>query len=430
MPEAESATDLRMALAREWDDRVEEVRRAGFNDFLRPLPLDVLLPAAAEGPVVIVNVSESRCDALIVRTTGVTAQELPSLTLKEAYERTIDYLRVLEAVDGATLELFRARKRYDYGDHSANSVRRYQNAKTALQRAARERDTTLAAVLEWLWDVIAEPALAAADVIGPPARGRPWPRLWWCPTGPLTLLPLHAAGYHDEPGRAAARSVLDRVISSYTPTLQALIDARRPLLPPLRDERMLIVALPDTPGQVPLPDAARERELICTLFPSRHTLIEGSNATVGAVRDALARHRWAHFSCHGGQNLADPSRGGLLLNNGVLSVADIGAGRHDGEFAFLSACMTAVGGARLADEAVTLAAAMHHTGYRRVIGTLWSVYDRTAVEVAEAVYAELTVTGQFVPARSAEALHAAIRRLRDVEQLPSAVWSPFTHTGP
>ena len=431
MVETEPKAGRRIALAREWDTLVDKVRNAGFYDFLRPPRLDSLLPAAAEGPVVIVNVSELRCDALIVRTTGVTAHELTGLTMAEVYQRLIDYFRVLENVDQATLELFRARKQYDDGDHSAGSIRRYTKAKAAVQRSTRERDATLTVILQWLWDTLAEPVLAALHVTGPPDPDQPWPRVWWCPTGPLTLLPLHAAGYHDSSGRAAARSVLDRVISSYTPTLQALIHARRPSSSPGGYEhQMLIVALPDTPDQAPLPHVAREFELLRVLFPHDHTLIEGGDATVGTVRGALPRHQSAHFSCHGDQNLADPSRGGLLLHDGVLSVADISSGRHDGEFAFLSACMTAVGGVDLADEAIALTAALHHTGYRRVIGTLWTVYDQTAAEVATTVYAELTATGRFDPTRSAQALHAAVRRLRDIQQLPPAAWSPFTHTGP
>jgi len=44
------------------------------------------------------------------------------------------------------------------------------------------------------------------------------------PTGPLCLLPIHAAGYHCEP---SSRTVLDRVISSYSPSIKALLYARR-----------------------------------------------------------------------------------------------------------------------------------------------------------------------------------------------------------
>jgi len=39
-------------------------------------------------------------------------------------------------------------------------------------------------------------------------------------------------------------------------------------------------------------------------------------------------------------------------------------------------------------------------------------------------------TGQFEPARSAHALHDAIRGLRDSGHVPLSAWVPFTHTGP
>ncbi|MEU1365016.1 CHAT domain-containing protein [Streptomyces sp. NPDC005803] len=430
MSEARSHADERMALARTWDELVHTVRSAGYEDFLRPPPLDALLPAAAGGPVVMVNVGRWRGDALIVRPAGVTHTRLPGLSEREAQEQTLMYLRVLEDVDKAGLEVFRARARYDDGDVSPAAIRGYTQAKAELQRATRRRDATFTDVLRWLWRTVAEPVLDELGLTAPPEPGRPWPRVWWCPTGPLTLLPLHAAGHHDEPGRAGGLSVLDRAVSSYTPTLRALIDARRPAAKTGPDAHMLIVAVPEAPGQVPLTEVSGESELLCAMFPSAHTLLQAGDATVPAVREAMARSRWAHFACHGGQNLADPSQGGLLLSDGVLSIADIGAGQHDGDFAFLSACMTAVGGVLLPDEAITLAAAMHLTGYRHVIATLWSVHDRTAATITASVYARLTVSGAFDPADSALALHDAVRHLRDTERLPPAAWLPFTHTGP
>ena len=85
-----------------------------------------------------------------------------------------------------------------------------------LQGARRDLEATLSQVLEWLWDTVAEPVLAALGFDDAPEEGQPWPRLWWCPTGLLTLFPLHAAGYHGT-ADGHARSVLDRVVSSYTP---------------------------------------------------------------------------------------------------------------------------------------------------------------------------------------------------------------------
>ena len=88
-----NVVDRRMALAREWDDLVAQVRELeGFEDFLMPPKLETLLPAAERGPVVIVNVSRWRCDGLIVRPDGVTARPLEKLTLAEATDQANDYL--------------------------------------------------------------------------------------------------------------------------------------------------------------------------------------------------------------------------------------------------------------------------------------------------------------------------------------------------
>ena len=48
-------------------------------------------------------------------------------------------------------------------------------------------------------------------------------RIWWCPTAEFSMLPLHAAGSY----RKGQQNLLHLYISSYTPTLTALILARR-----------------------------------------------------------------------------------------------------------------------------------------------------------------------------------------------------------
>lgn len=422
--------DHRIVLAREWDELVAQVRTLeGFEDFLQPPRLETLLPVAEGGPVAVINISQRHCDALIVTTTGVEVAELPQLSAESVTEKAGDYLRVQQQADKTAQDLLVARQRYDCGDRRLDAISQYTQAKSALRNAERDRDQTLAAVLAWLWDKIADPVLSALGLLSIPGPDQPWPRLWWCPTGLLTLLPLHAAGHYDAGGRSSGRAVPDRVVSSYTPTLRALLEARRPLESPLADEQILVVALEETPGEPSLGDVTRERELIASLFAGHCTLLQGEAATWQAVRDELPRHRWAHFSCHGGQDLADPSHGGLLLHDRLLTIADIN-GQYRGEFAFLSACMTATGSTKLPDEAITLAAALHYAGYRHVIGTLWSVYDQTAADVAELVYSELTSTGKFEPTKSAHALHTAICSLRDHGGIPPSAWVPFTHTGP
>ncbi|KUO11282.1 CHAT domain-containing protein [Streptomyces sp. DSM 15324] len=401
-----------MALAKEWDDLVEQVRALdGFQDFLRPPPLESLLRAARNGPVVVVNVSRWRCDALIVRSQGLTTLPLPDLTADEVSRRVTDYLRVLQdglpTVPGMS----------------------FREAIEARRQARREREDVLRSTMEWLWDAVTGPVLTALGITGSPAPGEAPARVWWCPTGLLSLLPLHGGGYHSA---ADGRAVVDRVVSSYTPTLRALSEASKPLREQAdRSRQLLFVGVPDAVDQLQLvEDVAREHDFLDARFPGGLKVVEGSDATVERVQAALSGHRWVHLSCHGRQNLHDPSAAGLVLSDGVLTVTRLSSARYAGDFAFLSACRTATGGVNLPDEAITLAAALNYTGYRHVVATLWSVDPTVAADVTTAVYpALIDEKGRFRPERAAFAVHTAVRSLRaDGRALDD--WLPFTHTGP
>lgn len=421
-PERES----RRVLATRWDELLTRIRDLPDSaDFLRPPRLEALLPAAAGGPAVVVNLSSLRCDALLVTGDQIRLRELPDLTAAAVTEQANRYLAVLDEAEHARrVSLSARRAATDIGSREASA--RYRDTVRELDNALRRQEQTLQEIMGWLWDTIAEPVLVTLGFTGPRPVDQPWPRLWWCPTGPLSLLPLHAAGRYE-----AGDTVLDRVVSSYTPTLRALAEARQDSPDATVLDRMLVVALADTPGQAPLPAVAGEADLLTSLFPGdRHTLLEGSTATRERVSQELPRHRWAHLSCHGDQDLAQPLQGGLLLYDGMISFDDLIARRHHGEYAFLSACKTATGGLSLADEAITIASALHYTGYRHVIATSWTVPDSKASELANSVYAFLTPDGVFSPGRTALALHHAVRSLRDAYSATPSVWMSFTHTGP
>jgi CHAT domain-containing protein len=51
------------------------------------------------------------------------------------------------------------------------------------------------------------------------------------------------------------------------------------------------------------------------------------------------------------------------------------------EFAFLSACHTAVSDEETPDEVILLAAGLQFSGFKSVIGTLWEVDDAVAKHV-------------------------------------------------
>lgn len=402
-----------MALAREWDDLVEQVRGLpGFEYFLRPPPLAALLPAAAGGPVVVVNVSQWRCDALVLTVGGLRVIALPDLDMASVIGHADSYLDALSGSPAAS---------------AATTGAARQGFRAALDEVVarrRARDHVIRSTMEWLWDTVAGPVLAELGLDGTPAPGEQLPRLWWCPTGVLSLLPLHGAGYHDGSGRTVA----ERVISSYTPTLRALLEARQPVRPE-GQPRLLVVAVPDLPGMAELHAVTRERELLAGLFAGRCQVLAEDMATTRAVLDGMTTHAWVHFGCHGFQNLEDPSQAGLLLSDGMLRVTEISARRFRGDLALLLSCQSATGGVNLPDEVITLAAALHYTGYRHVIGTLWAVNDDTAADVSAAFYEEMSAR-QFDADAAAVALHYAVAQVRRRLDLPLSSWLPYTHIGP
>lgn len=100
--------------------------------------------------------------------------------------------------------------------------------------------------------------------------------------------------------------------------------------------------------------------------------------------------------------------------------------------AYLVACGTSVAVARLAGAGLHITAAFQLAGHRHVVGTLWSVGDRAAIEGAMDFYGHLTDNGTVPPQgeRSAHALHFATRRLRDQYPGTPTLWPAHTHSGP
>ncbi|MFJ4950862.1 CHAT domain-containing protein [Streptomyces sp. NPDC088760] len=113
---------------------------------------------------------------------------------------------------------------------------------------------------------------------------------------------------------------------------------------------------------------------------------------------------------------------GLVLSNlcGVLR-------DDDAEFAFPSACKTALGAG---DEGINLVNAMHLDGYRHVIGTLWSVPDPVMGRLVKDFHHRSSSDGGFRPDTSARALHGAVQSLRHRFPENPSRRAPFVHTGP
>lgn len=397
-PTSSSAESRRAArrqeLAGQWNELLSAARRIpGLSDFLRPAPFASLRRCADGGPVVIVNFSRHGCHCLIVTSAGLTLVPLDDVTLGEALDQVKAVRDAVAAVDGS-----------DQGWRQAQSL--------------------LAGTLGWLWDSVTGPVIRALTDSGP--RGETLPRLWWCPTGLAAFLPLHAAGRPRGPGPPSAAT--DHVVSSYTPTLRALLDARaRAARTGGTPARMLAVALPATPGRPDLPKAEAEVLAVAGHLQGA-TVLTGRAATRSSLLAELPRHNFLHFAGHAVQDSFDVASGALYGYDRPVSISDLTALRlTDGRLAFLSACQTAAGALDVPDEAAHLAGALLLAGFSHVVATQWTVSDAIAPRVAQDFYPRLMRDGTTDPAGAARALHAAIQQLRHESPL---LWAAYIHIGP
>lgn len=401
--EASRAAQRRRQLAARWPELLAEIRRLpGLGGFLEPPSPEELLQETGEGSVVLINVSQYRCDALLLTSGGLQVVPLPRLSAEAVTEQA------------AVLTAATAR-----------------SGLLRLGTPGREQpEAEITRILHWLWDAAAAPVLEALGITGPPPQGQSAPRVWWSATGLLGQLPLHAAGKHDED---SGETVLDRVVPSLTPTVRALRHSRR--LPRAADPdvaggSVLVVALPQTPDAAALPGATAEAAMLMARFPGSR-LLTGPEATRPAVLAALATTGLAHFACHARNDPADPAASGLLLHDHgerLLNIRDISAlDLPAARLAYLSACETTRASRNLADEAVHITGAFQLAGFPEVIGTLWNIEDEAALDIATSVYAA-AVDGEASGAVSA-ALRDAVLRLRSRSRAAPSLWAGFVHIG-
>ena len=203
---------------------------------------------------------------------------------------------------------------------------------------------------------------------------------------------------------------------------------------PSGDLQLLAIRQPPSDGLSRLPGVTTElehiRAVIKSLPSARTTLVESSVGTFEEVLDLMKEVDWIHFACHGIQDATSPTSSGLCLaDRRRLKISDIIAlSRPRGGLAFLSACQTAMGDEGLSDEVIHIAAGMLFAGYGGVVGTMWSISDKLAPDVARDVYDQLFRNGTRPDYReAARALHGAIGRLRN--GVPFTTWLPFIHVG-
>ncbi|MGW2687464.1 CHAT domain-containing protein [Streptomyces sp. NPDC001414] len=340
------------------------------------------------GAAVTLNVAPDRCDALVITARGVEAIPLPELSADDASEQAYRLFEALRTRDPGAVDVS------------------YE-------------------IAEWLWDAVVGPVLD--HLHHSPGADTPsalLPRVWWIPTGPLCLLPVHAAGHHRQPGRP--RTALDRVVSSYSATLRALARdlprVTRPVGPALLVAPARAGGL--GPAVVPAP-----------VYEGRDALaLTEEDAARQPVLAALPGRALAHFSCHGRAEPAAPEHSALHLADGPLRFFEIARlDLTEARLAFLAACETAWPGDQFEDEAIHLGSGFQLAGFPHVVGTVWEAYEAVAARVTHDFYEGLAAQGDA--GSPAHALHDAVRRVRAAQDaspvdLGLLAWAPYIHLGP
>ncbi|KAG8784312.1 hypothetical protein FRC12_018819 [Ceratobasidium sp. 428] len=387
-------------LAEQWESLLHSVQLiTGFHGLLQPRKSSELLSSVQDGAVVVINVHVDRCDALVLQPGLGNITHIPLVDLS------------LEKINLAQTQL-------------ATSLQRAGLLTRGVKVDRAKPDDIFRKILAMLWTDLVEPIvkfLGYTKVL--PIEELP--RVTWCTTGPLSFLPIHAAGTYEDP----CKVLFNLAVSSYTPTLSALLTSSPS---PKAFSGIMTVGQASTPGHPNLPGTVDElRQIKRQVGGHELKQLDGSGATTSTVLEGMEEYSWVHFACHATQHPMEPERSAFHLHDGVLDLKTIAQRpSKTADLAFLSACQTATGDSKLPDEAIHLAAGMIMAGYSTVIATMWSIGDYDASLVAGRFYAELLATEVPNARGAARALHSAVENLRkEVGVKEFARWVPYIHMG-
>ena len=363
-------------LAERYEGLLAEVRRLdGFGEFMRLMRFADLEGIARDGLAVVVNLCEDRCDALVLTAAyGIRHVPLPDADFRQ--------------LECAQEELAFA----------AGSLEEEPTADTM-----RTMDSVLLKTLRLLWKTIAKPVIEELRALDPIAE-----RLFWCMAGAADM-PIHAAGAYED----GCLNLPDIVVSSYTPKLVALLRARKSA--GAESARILAVAQSETAGFCDLPCAKTEIEVLQEHASLPVTALVDGAISSAAVLGDLRMHSWVHLCCHGTVDAQQPLLSTFHLGHvGHLNIETLmQAQLPQADFAYLSACHTAVGSVAR-NESMSLAAVLQVTGFRSIVATMYSIGDDDGPVVAREVYKYMFRDGAQA-ARSSDAavgVHRAARALQ------------------
>lgn len=373
--------------------------KPGFEGFQLPPRSEELMEMACDGPIIMVNSTTIRSDAIIVTTAYIRSLQLPKLEYALVEERMAQLIQMVKG-----------------GPSTYN-----------------KRNENMEKLLLWLWESAVKPVM---DILGF-TPGGPLPRIWWIGIGPLAMAPFHAARNHSP---ESTLNTMSYAISSYIPTIKALSFAREISLELKSDFRLLLVSMPTTPGYKQLPSAGIEVTKIMESIKGKVNSTHLVQPSTSQVLDSLPSFNAVHFSCHGISDARNPSNSHLLLckekSVDRLSVEGItNTNLKNAQIAYLSACSTAENASdAIPDESIYIASGFQLAGFSHVLATKWESNDAACQKVAVDFYKNLlrksaTCAKYEGHGRVAAAFHYSVDKLRRKNWEQPIKWATYIHTG-
>ncbi|KAM5357624.1 hypothetical protein ACJZ2D_016078 [Fusarium nematophilum] len=361
------------ALLHELAAKEAEIRQLeGFEFFQLPPTEDQIKDITKDGPLIAVNVTNVRCDAIVVTKEGIRLVKLKNMTFEDLEEK---------------IAIFQT-----LGNESRrNAVPRKKTKKKGLESEA----------LIWLWDVAVRPILDVTELT--PSR-----RVCRVISSYASSIKTLWYGRRNSLSPGVSRSMLLVTMRDNPSPHHDLVTEH--------EESAVKNIFGNAMKHLPQPDP----KTVLRNLPGHsfvHFACHGTSIAYNPSQSGL---------------LLVKDGKAVMLTIADLEKTDL----KRGAVAYLSACSTAEQpDGKLADEAIHLANAFQTLGFQHVIGTMWGASDAAAGEVAKRFYERLTskVSGLLMGSREvAEALHDSMVGYKEAATLEGRNvldWGPFIHLG-
>jgi len=398
---------------------LQEIRSLpDFGSFLKTsdVPTDLQL-YANDAPIVFINASLYRSDAIIITSNGIDSIPLPDFNVTDVKLYALRFAVALYSL-GKDEDQLKALSEYKL-------------------------------IMKWLWEVAARPIMEKIDWKIYEKSSSEKPRIIWVSTGWISTLPIHAAGDFENDTSSeneGPRCVHDVAVSSYTNSLKALSYIRksssdRKSFPSRSNPQVIVAAMAQTPGlgSAGNLDVQYEIESVEKALSANFDVKVLMQPDTPSVKTNISPDTAVlHFACHARADDKDPSRSAIMLQDWQtksppLSVRTLlNLNLKSCELVYLSACESGASkDLLLRDEGIHIAGGFHIAGVSHVISTLWKVSDDISSKLSGLFYAKLQRVGQdgLDLDRAPFALHNAISVMRQKGVHPM-LWGAFIHSGP